>query len=96
MNELHMIDNYYLRVMDKFNFVVIEKIKNKKGEDIEKSVGYFGTVQSAFKSILNITLKSSYEPLTVKNILNAIDVLSKKIDALKCEHILKLCEGHKR
>ncbi len=91
MNELHLIDNYYLRVMDKFNFVVIEKTKNKKGEDIE-----IGTVQSTFKSILSITLKSSYEPLTVKNILNDIDVLNKKIDALKCEHILKLCEGHKK
>ena len=90
MNELHLIDNFYLRVADRFSFVIIQKALTKTGKPIEKNCGYFGTVQSALKSVLDKAVRSSCEPLTAKTILKAIDNLNEKINGLKYEHITKL------
>lgn len=92
MNELHLIDNFYLRVADRFNFILIEKGLTQKGKPIERNCGYFGTVQSVLKAVLDKAIKSSCEPLTEKTILKAINDLNKKIDGLKYEHITKLFE----
>jgi len=90
MNELHLLDNFYLRIADGFNFVLIEKGLTQKGKPIEKNCGYFGTVQGALKSVLDKAIRSTTEPLTAKTILKAINDLNKKIDGLKYKHITKL------
>jgi len=93
MNELHLIDNLYLKVADKLNFAIVEKTTNQSGKPIEVNRGYFGTIQSAMKSVINMALKSQHSSLTAKNILSTINDLDKKIDSLEYKHISKLFEG---
>jgi hypothetical protein len=92
MNELQLINNYYLKVADRLNFAIVEKTINQSGKSIEVNRGYYGTIQSALKSVINIAIKSNSKPLTAKTILQAINDLDKKIDSLEYKHISKLFE----
>jgi hypothetical protein len=95
MNELHLVDNFYLKVVDRLNFGIIEKTTNQKGKAIEINRGYFGTIQSAMKSAINIAIKSNSKPLTTQSILQSINDLDKKIDGLKYANIRNLFEEFK-
>ena len=95
MNELHLIDNFYLRKFDNLNFIIIEKTINKKGEKTEIKRGYYGSLQNALKRVLDQSILSDCEPLSAKTILDKIETLTEKINGLKCNHIKKITGGKK-
>ena len=94
---IHIINNLYLIKFDERNLAIVignEPKHPKKGYS-NRLQGYYGTVQVAFKAVLDIQIKSGAIGLEGKEILQAIDSLHKRIEELQYPHIIKFLKGAK-
>jgi hypothetical protein len=86
---IHIIDNLYLVKFDERNLAIIkgaEPKDPKKGYG-DRILGYYGSVQTAFKKALDLSIKSGAAGVELANIIEAIDSLNARLDELPPEHI---------
>lgn len=75
---MKITDELHLIKFDSLNFAI-----GKYSEKNEfKAIGYYGTVEGAFKAVLKNVLMDSAEAFDAKNVLNAIDELNNRIKTL--------------
>ena len=84
---MKITDELHLIKFDSLNFA-IGKYSDK---NVFKPIGYYGTVEVAFKAVLKNALMDSVEAFEAQNVLNAINELNKKIEML-CKSVSKEVE----
>lgn len=86
---IHIIDNLYLIKFDERNLAIVkgsEPKDPKKGYG-NRVLGYYGSVQTAFKKALDLSIKTGAERVELANIIEAINSLNARLDELPPEHI---------
>ena len=80
---------------DSLNLAIVKghEPKDKKKGYTNRIQGYYGSIQGAFKAVLDIQIKSGAVGVEAKEILQAIDSLHKRIDELEYPHIIKFLKG---
>lgn len=76
---MKITDELHLIKFDSLNFA-IGKYSDK---EVFRPIGYYGTVEGAFKAVLKYAVMDSVEAFEAQNVLNAIDELNKRIDTLQ-------------
>lgn len=88
-------DELTLVRMDDRNLAIIkghEPKDEKKGYG-NRVVGYYGSIQGAFQSVLNHQIKSGATGVEAKEILQAIDELNEKINSLDLPTMISLVKN---
>lgn len=92
---MHIIDELHLIKFDERNLAIVvgnEPKDQRKGYS-HRLKGYYSSVQSAFKAVLDIQLKRGAAGVESTEILQAIDSLNKRIDELKYPYVIKFLKG---
>ena len=94
---LHIINDLYLLKFDERNLAIVvgNEPKDKKKGYTNRIQGYYGSIQSAFKAVLDIQVKSAATGVEATEILQAIELLNKRIDELEYPHIIQFLKGRK-
>jgi len=75
--EFKLLRGRYLRILDKYNWIVAFKEKIKKGEDKETVEGYFPNILSAWHHIVEDNLLSAKTNVGLGKIVKQIRELRK-------------------
>ena len=90
-------DELYLARFDKLNLAIVKgaEPRDEKKGFANRVVSYHGSVQDAFKSALNTQIKMGADGVQAKVILDAIDLLHKRIDAINLPSLREIMKGEK-
>lgn len=90
---IKIIDKYYLGA-DKYNWILYEKVRNKKTDEFEYSaIGFFGTLENLLEKLLQRKFKKLQGDFDDLKILTSnMSAERKKFAELSC----RLCEGIKK
>jgi hypothetical protein len=81
---MKITDELHLIKFDAMNFAI-----GKYSEKNEfKAIGYYGTVEGAFKGVLKNVLMDSVEAFDAQNVINAISELNERVETL-CKSVSK-------
>ena len=91
----HIIDDLYLTRFDERNLVIVKgkEPKDKKRGYGKRIQGFYGSVQSAYRAVLNLHVIGGASGVEAKEILDAIDLLHKRIDSLDIPAVHSLLRG---
>lgn len=84
---MKITDELHLIKFDSLNFA-IGKYSDK---EVFKPIGYYGTVEGAFKAVLKYAVMDSVEAFEAQNVLNAINELNERVETL-CKSVSKEVE----
>jgi len=90
---LHIWGNLYVTVLDKYNFGLIEKGVNKKGEQTNKTIGYFGCLKTLLKKAIEIQIRHKCKEGRMANILTELEAMHKDIEQLNCADLKQAEKG---
>jgi hypothetical protein len=92
---LPIINNLYLIKFDERNLAIIKgnEPKDKKRGYTNRILSYHGSIQSAFKSVLDLQIRGGASGVEAKEILQAIDLLNKRLDELEYPQIIHFLKG---
>lgn len=88
---IRISEKHFIVRADKYNLAIIKgepKLLNAEGKPIPHSnqvIGFYGSVQDAFKKAIDIAVREGEDELNHKNILQVINDLKSHIDAVCCD-----------